>query len=213
MPRKRRPRSPAIPRHVWDGVPMLKDARTLNERCFAQLAQAAKAHPEHARTPALRVLAEFAARTDARACARAGSCPVLLVSLNFDVPEHWERGAAGSPASPPSALFAPEVASPLAHEILMHAWTLARSAPRTARLFFGMAASVTQAIAQLTGAEIERIAHERAAQLRPRWEDRETFWKGLLDAATGTSEEALVDVHLHCLSLLGGELIPLRRVG
>ena len=192
---------------------MLEEARKLNERCFAQLAQAVKTHPDPAGTPALEILRQFAARVDARVCGRAGSCPVLLLDLDFSDPDRWDRIIAGIPFAGPPALFNRDAASSLLHKILMQAWGLSHSAPRAASLFFGLAPKVTEAVAKLTGEELERIAREYAVHLRPRWEDRRTFWARLLAAATGTSEEALVDVQLHCLSLLGGELVPQRRVG
>jgi len=215
MPRKRKrgSRPLAIPRHPWVGLPVLSAARQLNVRCFAALAEAVRNHPDLAGTPALQVLSEFAPRIDARVCERAGSCPVLLVSLNFDAPEFWERVTVGMRLSPPPALLTQETASPLLHEILMQVWSLAHSLPRAASLFFGVAPQVREAIGRLTGEQIDRIAQEHALYLRPRWEDRRTSWARLLEAATGTNDEALIDVQLHCLSLLGGELVPLRREG
>jgi hypothetical protein len=192
---------------------MLEDARRLNERCFAALARAVKAHPNAHGAPALQVLSEFASRIDAGVCERAGSCPVLLADLYFSAPDYWDRIRTRMRSSAPIGPLSKEVASPLLHEILMQAWTLAHTAPRAASLFFGMAPQVTQLIAKLTGGEIERIAQEHAVDLRPRWEDRRTFWQRLLEAVTGNSQEALVDVQLHCLSLLGGELVPIPRVG
>jgi hypothetical protein len=192
---------------------VLSAARQLNVRCFAALVEAVKHHPHSAETPALQVLSEFGSRIDARVCERMGSCPVLLVSLNFDVPEFWERVTVGMHLSPPPTLLTQETASPLLHEILMQVWSLAHSLPRAASLFFGMTPQVREAIGQLTGEQIDRIAQEHALYLRPRWEDRRMFWVRLLEAATGTNDEALIDVQLHCLSLLGGELVPLRRDG
>jgi hypothetical protein len=215
MPRKkkRHPLALDIPRHPWVGTPMLDEVRQLNARCFAQLVEAVKAHPDPAGTPALQVLFEHASQIDARVCERAGSCPVLLLDLDFGLPERWDRATVAMHSSLPLGLFTRNAASPLLHEILMQAWSLAHAAPRSTRLFFGMAPEVTEAIARLTGEDLERVAQERAAYLRPRWEDRRTFWARLLDAAVGTNDAALVDVHLHCLSLLGGELLPVRRVG
>jgi len=195
------------------GTPMLEEARQLNERCFAHLARVVKTHPDSARTPALEILTQFAARIDARVCGRAGSCPVLLLDLDFKDPDRWDRIIAGMSLAAPPALFTREAARSLLHEILMRASNLSHSAPHTARLFFGMAPKVAEALAKLTGEQLEHIAHEHAVHLRPRWEDRRSFWARLLEAATGSSEEALVDVQLHCLSLLGGELVPQRRVG
>jgi len=192
---------------------MLNEARALNERCFAHLAQVVKAHPDLGRTPALEVLSAAIAQVDARVCARAGSCPVLLLDLDFNEAERWDRIIAGMPIAAPAPLFSQEAASPLLHEILMQAWNVNHGAPRAARLFFGMAPKVTEVISKLTGEELKRIAQAHALHLRPRWEDRRTFWARLMDAAVGTSDEALVDVQLHCLSLLGGELVPARRTG
>jgi hypothetical protein len=215
MPRKRKrgSRPLAIPRHPWVGLPVLSAARALNVRCFAALADAVKSHPPVARTPALQVLSEFASGIDARVCERAGSCPVLLLELNFNSSEFWERLTVGMHLSTPPTLLRQETASPLLHEILMQVWSLSHSLPRAASVFFGMAPQVREAIGHLTGEQIDRIAQEHALYLRPRWEDRRTFWSRLLEAATGTNDEALIDVQLHCLSLLGGELVPLRREG
>jgi len=215
MPRKKKRRALAlaIPRHPWMGTPMLEEARKLNERCFAQLAQAVKTHPDPAGSPALEILTQFAAQIDARVCGRAGSCPVLLLDLDFNDPSRWDRIIAGMPIAASAPLFSQEAASPLLHEILMQAWNVGHGAPRAASLFFGMAPRVSEVISKLTGEELKRIAEAHAAHLRPRWEDRRTFWARLMDAAIGTSDEALVDVQLHCLSLLGGELVPARRTG
>jgi hypothetical protein len=215
MPRKRKrgSRPLAIPRHPWVGTTVLSAERQLNVRCFAALAEAVKNHPDSAGTPALQVLSESASQIDARVCERAGSCPVLLVELNFNAPEFWERATVGMHLSPPPTLLTQQAASPLLHEILMQVWSLSRSLPRAASLFFGMAPQVREAIGRLTGEQIDRIAQEHALYLRPRWEDRRTFWSRLLEAATGTNDEALINVQLHCLSLLGGELVPLRRDG
>ncbi len=217
--KKRRPRPLAIPHHPWAGTPMLEKARQLNARCFAALVQAVKTRVQGAvhsgshATPVLEVLSEFVSQIDARVCERAGSCPVLLLDLHFNAPDYWDRVTVGMRLGEPAALFTQDAASPLVHEILMQAWTLVHNAPRAARIFFGMAPQVTQVIAQLPSEEIGRIAHEYAVYLRPRWEDRRTFWQRLLEAATTANHEALVDVQLHCLSLLGGELVAVPRVG
>lgn len=213
MTRKRKTgsRPSAIPRHPWIGEPMLSAAHQLNTRCFHLLVQSVKARAAPYRSPALELIAEVLPQIDARACERAGTCPVLLLDLQFNVPESWDRIIGGATMSAPSFLFTQEAASPLLHEILMQAWSLAHSLPRAATLFFGMNNQVRESIVRLTGEEIDRIAQERARQLRPRWEDRRTFWNRLLKAAIGTDDEALKDVQLHCLSLLGGEFVPPRR--
>jgi hypothetical protein len=142
---------------------------------------------------------------------------VLLLHLKFDAPDWWDRAGVSIPEgmhlNAPAPLFTKEEGAPLLYDILLHAWSLARGAPRAAGLLLGMAPRVTQVIGQLSVQELERIARDHAPYLRPRWEDSRAFWRGLLRAAIGTGNEALVDVELHALSLLGGELVPLRSVG
>jgi hypothetical protein len=51
------------------------------------------------------------------------------------------------------------------------------------------------------------IAVEEARHLKPRWPESRNFWKGLLEAAIGTDDRALANVHLHCLQLLGSDVV------
>ncbi len=166
-------------------------------------------------SPAVLALQEFAGQVDARACERAGRCPVLLLDLNFQRPEWWQRLEHAVPAAmdedAPRTLFTREAAAPLLREILMETWSTGRTLPRATGLFFGMAPGVTQAITRMSVLEIDRVVANHAQYLRPRWEDRVTFWRPLVQAAIGTDDEALVNVQLHCLSLLGGEQLPHTR--
>jgi hypothetical protein len=197
---------------VWGGLPMLQTVRQLNERCFALLASAARSDSAAGDCQAVFGTPELWAQVDARAYERAGRCPVLLVDLNFQHPEWWNRIRNGVP--PPMSLngsrplVSHEAAAPLLHEILMQAWSLARAQPRTASLLFGMAPPVTEVFTHLSTQDIDRVVTEHAQNLRPRWEDRRTFWTRLLQASVGTEDEVLIDVQLHCLQLLGGELLP-----
>ena len=155
---------------------------------------------------AVEVLQQFAGRLDYRACERAGRCPVLLMQLRFQDGGWWDR-IAEEPTAPqlnaPAALFAQEDAAPLLREILMEAWSVSRTMPRAASFLFGLAPRVTQAISRLAIQDIERIVAQNARHLRPRWEHSHAFWPRLLRAATGTDNEAMMDMQLHSLSLLG----------
>ena len=99
----------------------------------------------------------------------------------------------------PIALYPDE----LLGEILMEVWSISRTMPRAASILFGMAPRVTQTISRLALKDIERIVARNACHLRPRWEHSRTFWPRLLRAITGTDNEAMMDIQLHCLSLLG----------
>jgi hypothetical protein len=96
----------------------------------------------------------------------------------------------------------------LVREILMDAWTLGRTMPHALNLIFGMASPVTATIVQMGVPEIDRIAVEEGRRLRARWPGSRSFWKSLLQAAIGTDDQALANVHLHCLQLLGSEVMP-----
>jgi hypothetical protein len=171
--------------------------------------------PAGSSSPAALALQEFAGQVDVRACERAGRCPVLLLDLNFQRPEWWQRLEYAAPAAmdgdEPRTLLTREAAAPLLREILMEAWSTGRTLPRATGLFFGMAPGVIQAITHMSVLEIDRMVTNHAQSLRPRWEDRVTFWRRLLQAAIGTDDEALVNVQHDCLSLLGGE--QLSRAG
>jgi hypothetical protein len=84
---------------------------------------------------------------------------------------------------------------------------IGRTMPRALNLIFGIASPVTATIAQLGPAEIDRIAVEEARHLKARWPESRSFWKAQLEAAIGKDEQALANVQLHCLQLLGSELV------
>lgn len=147
------------------------------------------------------------AQVDARVCERAGRCPVLLLDLNFQRADWWRRVChdddRASSVIGPSALFTAERVTPILREILMEAWSIARSMPHAASLIFGMEPHVSSAIAGLSVPELDRVAVAYARHLRPRWEESRVFWQRLLLAAIGADEEALAHARLHCLQLLG----------
>ena len=205
-------RRAALSANRWSGVRMLETAHQLNERSFALLAEAAKLETPSIECNAVHGLQELWARVDARACERAGSCPVLLLDLNFQRPAWWNnvhRGELeGGRVSQSCALFTHEQATPVLREILMEAWSVGRSMPSAANLLFGMAPSVSEAIASLSVAEVDRVVANHARCLRPRWEESRPFWRQLLEAVLGTGNEALANIHLHCLQLVGTGLMP-----
>jgi hypothetical protein len=92
-------------------------------------------------------------------------------------------------------------------EILVEGRTIAIAEPRAASLILGAPPGTVKLIAALTSMDIDRISIECANELRPRWEDKVTFWGNLLVAATGDADDALSEVSFHSLQLLGGELI------
>ena len=201
MRKKKKILRPTIAPQRWPGEDALATVRRLNARGFALLAEQPHADA---------VLSALWAQVDARACERAGRCPVLLIDLNFQRSEWWQR--AGQRRADTMLLEAAytaetERAALLVREILMDALTIGRTTPRALNLIFGMAPSVAAALVQLGPTEMDRIALEEARHLKLRWPESRSFWKGLLEAAIGTDDQTLANVHLHCLQLLGSELV------
>jgi hypothetical protein len=192
--KKKKPPRPTIEPQRWEAESALGRVHHFNERGLALMAEAAL------RDEPLAVLWRQA---DARALKRAARCPVLLVGLHFQRPDQWLRIAQrrGAPEAQPT------LSAALLREILLEAWTLGRTMPRALNLLFGMASEVTATIVQLAAPDIDRIAVEEARHLKPRWPESRNFWKGLLEAAIGTDDRALASVHLHCLQLLGSEVV------
>jgi len=198
---------PRLPKRRWAGMTHVQTVRRLNKSCVALLARRTRGTGTASSTD---LDWEGWTKADARALERAAACPILLLDLNFQRVEWWEQAVRGSMPSRPtgSAIwFSGDEARPLVQEILTEAWSIGRSMPRAANLVFGAAPAVTAAIAGLGAAEIDRIAIECIPHLRPRWFDRPTFWVNLLRAALGADDQALANVHLHMLQLLGSELL------
>jgi hypothetical protein len=190
--KKNKPSRPTIEPQRWVGEYALTKVHHFNERGLTLMAESAQSDEP---------LAALWRQADERTLKRAARCPVLLVGLYFHRPDQWQRMT--QRRGTPVATSAP--AAPLLREILLEAWTLGRTTPRALNLLFGMASPVAATIVQLAAPDIDRIAIEEARHLKPRWPESRSFWKGLLHAAIGTDDQALANVHLHCLQLLGSE--------
>jgi hypothetical protein len=185
----------------------LERVRHLNEKCIA--AAASRVVEEEARsTKVLSVYRDLWRRMDQIGCKRAARCPVLLLDLHFENPVWWHWIVHQGPRpvkTPPDTepLLPIAESAPLLREILVEACVIALSHPRAARLVFGMAPAVVEAMTGLRASEIDSIVLTHAAELRLRCADNLVFWKNLLNAATDGTEEEMAEVRLHCLQLLG----------
>lgn len=193
----------------WSGLGAVAALRRLNARCIAVLAEIARVGGTLDRSAIYRD-ADLWGQMDERASERAGSCPVLLLNLNFEDLDWWKRVCTEEaiPSVPHALapLFTEAQACALLREILMEVWRLGGSLPGAANLAFGLAPGVSAEVAKLSVPQVERITLEQCGGLRPRWEQNAVFWSNLLEAAVGHDDEALSNVHLHSLQLLGREL-------
>jgi hypothetical protein len=134
---------------------------------------------------------------------------MVLLDFNFQRVVWWSRvintQPSGESRQPSLSAFHTDEAIPLARDLLLEAWSAARSMSPVASLVFGMAPEVTTLIARLSPRDLDRVVVQEIQEMRPRWENRPLFWKELFHAATQMDDESLANVHLHCLQLLGGE--------
>jgi hypothetical protein len=209
MARKKRLRNALSAQIRWPGGEVLEAARELNARYIELLAQAANGAQAGDTSGAIFGCVDLWAQLTFDACERAGRCPVVLLNVNFERTDWWRQVRdvhIAVNAGAPGALFDKDRAAPLIREILTEARSAARTYPAAARLAFGMTAFVSRTVADLSAAEIERISLAHTRELRPRWADRPSFWKRLLEAAITNNTRALPKIHLHCVQLLGRDL-------
>jgi hypothetical protein len=209
MARNRRLRRSAPAQIRWPGGEVLAAAHTLNARCMELLAEVACAPQAGDAWGAVFRFQDLWKQLSTEACERAGRCPVLLLNVNLERADWWRRIREGHSivhADTSIPLLAADRAAPLVREILTEARSAARARPGAARLVFGMTSFVSSTVAELSAADIDRIAVGYGRELRPRWDDRPSFWKRLLEAAIGTDARVLAKIHLHCVQLLGRDL-------
>jgi hypothetical protein len=144
-----------------------------------------------------------------RTLERAARCPMVLLDFNFQRVSWWSQVLNTHPREKPRhanlSAFQRDEAMPLAHDLLLEAWSAARSMPPVSSLVFGMAPEVTTLIARLSPRELDRVVLREIQCMGPRWANRPMFWKELLQAAAQLDDQILANVYLHCLQLLGGE--------
>lgn len=207
-------RAPTLALPDWKGAHALRLVRELNERCIEALAQIA-----HSRqlTTGIEIVDQHRAvwrKLDLTARRRAAASAFLLMDVQF-LNEDWWRWArsrqSGRFRTPGPRRLPAKLANELSRETLILAWSTASTDPHTAGLLFGMAPAVAAIFAELGPHDIDQIAARHKHQLRLRWEEHPTFWRELLAAAQRADDEALHEIHLYSLQLLGSELLSIVR--
>jgi hypothetical protein len=188
--------------------------RRLNGRGLTFLTKAVqKSEWSEGQTPWKQTFSSWACASE-RTLERAARCPMVLLDFNFQRVSWWSQVVNSQPREEARhanlSAFQTDEAIPLAHDLLLEAWSAARSMPPVSSLVFGMAPEVTTLIARLSPRELDRVVLREIECMGPRWGNRPMFWKELLQAATQLDDQILANVYLHCLQLLGGELASTR---
>ena len=205
-----------LPAWKWTGAEALKWVRDLNARCLEaigkRLVRAAPARPDDAID---QTDIDLWRRLDEAARHRAARCPYLLVGMRFGHAEWWEdaKRDAMKPTLNPPVLSAGTagLGRALANDVLTLAWWTARADQRTAMLLFGLDPRVAMLISSLSPVEVRRITARSGNQLRLRWQHNRRMWRDLLSAAISADEDALTDIHLYGIHLLGGGLLSMGK--
>src|SRR5882724_4628023 len=157
--------------------------RRLNERGLALLTQAAQASDWTEPQASLKEILELWAHASESLLVRAACCPMVLLDFNFQRVAWWNRVINAQireeSSHPRLSAFHIDEAMPFARELLLEAWSAARSMSHLSSLVFGMAPEVTTVIARLSPRDLDRVVVQEIQQLRPRWENRPMFWKEL----------------------------------
>jgi hypothetical protein len=204
-----------LPAWKWTGAEALEWVRDLNGRCLEaigkRLVRAAAARVDETDETDVDLWRSL----DESARHRAARCPYLLVEMRFDDALWWEdaKRDAMKPRPSPTVLSVGTagLGRALANDALTLAWWTARADQRTAMLLFGLDPRVAVVISSLSPVEVRRITARSGNQLQPRWEQNRRMWRDLLSAAISADEEALTDIHLYGIQLLGGDLLSMSK--
>jgi len=197
---------------TWKGAHALRRVYALNDRCLELLVQLARTERTRLNLAIVNQHRSLWRSLSASARRRAALTPYLLVDVHFQDVDWWRwakapraggrRGVISQPA------FSGKVAAELMRETLMLAWSTVVLDRGTAGVLLGMTPGVSEIIAALGPQDVERTIARHNRHLRPRWEDFPAFWGRLLEAAQKGDEEALLEVRLYGLQLIGSELLP-----
>lgn len=194
----------------WKGAHALRLVRELNERCIESLVQFAHSKPLKTGIEIVDQHRALWRKLDLIARRRTAAAPFLLMDAQFLNVEWWKWARAhrsGRLRAVGTSRLPAKLASDLMRETLILAWSTASTDPHTAALLFGMSPAVVRLFSELGPHDIEQVAARHRQQLRLRWEEHPTYWRSLLTAAQLADVEALHELHLYSLQLLGSELL------
>ena len=128
------------------------------------------------------------ARASESTLGRAARCPMVLLDFNFQRVAWWSRVIDAPPSEesrqPSLSAFHTDEAISLARDLLLEAWSAARSMSRSRAWCLAWRRRSRTLIARLSPRDLDHVVVHEIQELRPRWENRPMFWKELFHAAT-----------------------------
>lgn len=202
--------TPQEEEHTPPAVRPRQEVQRVNQRCIEGLTKAARM-ARLDMSPLVTELREVLLQMTPETRARAAHRTFLLVDMELGNTDLWRRFKS-HPARVDRALngrgtFSRAAAVELARETLILAWYGVRADRHGANLLLGMSAAVSDIIAGLSLADINRIAERQFRYVRPRWEDRPDLWLNLLSASQTPDIRRARDVNLRGLQLIVAAIV------
>lgn len=183
----------------------MQEAHRINQRCIEMLIEAARV-PGLGRSPLVTQLREVLLQMTPDTRARAARRTFLLLDMELGNSALWQRfksrSARTGPAPNERAIFPRASAVQVARDILILAWYGVRADRHGAKLLLGMSAAVSDIIATLSLADVNRLAERQFRYLRPRWEDQPDLWLKLLTTSQTLDIRRAREINLRGMQLI-----------
>jgi hypothetical protein len=165
---------------------------------------------QHVAKPLPAAVVAGLADLDSSARRAIAACPFALYSLGIDHQDFWRIAAGPRHVAEEAVRYRPlmslSAASSFGIGALFFAWHVASTQRMAARVCFAIPDFVIDGLAGLRLWDLQRIARERPALMRPRWPAHAGFWPDLIRFAARGDIDRLNTTQLLGSHLIAGEL-------
>jgi len=196
----------AEPASRWFAPERLRPVHQLNRRLLSILIdESKKSAPESN----LGMLGAQLSRVGDPGLERLAAIPLSLLDAGFQQDEIWHAVADGNRQEGTKVLESP---LPRARALELGALTFdlasntARESQESARLIFGMSASVASAFAGFSLDVVHWLGQARAHWIRPRWHAQPAIWKRLIETTEHSQSARLAPVGMRAMNRLLADL-------